>query len=350
MDITPQLLKDIRLTKSRRGGYDEDEVDELIERVGAAIVQLQGRLRDAMERADNAEAHALAGNSRSESEDTLRRTLVLAQRTADAAVSEANAEAARTTTEANDHAARTVSEANERASRLLSDAEAQASVLRTETESELRRMAEESRAPLLGEIRELERARSFLRDDVELLERHLNAQRERLRSHVSELSRIVEEPSTLRLEPVPATSGVDVAALLAPREQPRPDVTVAPVAPPVAFAAPLMSYEDEGAHAISYEPIDEPRANTGPPASLGQPTWSDDADDADDESFAGFDTGVAPSAGGALDHDDQRGGDQFLDQLRRAVDDEVGIDDGAMSDFFDAEVDDNPRSRFGRRR
>ena len=347
MDITPQLLKDIRLTTSRRGGYDQDEVDELIERVGAAIVQLQGRLRDAMERADNAEAHALAGNTRSESEDTLRRTLVLAQRTADAAVSEANAEAARTTTEANDHAARTISEANERASRLLSDAEAQANVLRTETDSELRRMAEDSRAPLLSEIRELERSRSFLRDDVELLERHLQAQRDRLRSHVSELSRIIEEPSTLRLEPVPATSGVDVSAVLAPREQPRPDIVVAPLAPPASFATAVEATEDEGTPTISYEPLVEPRAYAAPPTSLGQPTWSDDdADDADDEPFADG----APAAAGALEHQDPRGGDQFLDQLRRAVDDEVGIDDGAMSDFFDAEVDDNPRSRFGRRR
>ena len=39
----------------------------------------------------------------------------------------------------------------------------------------------------------------------------------------------------------------------------------------------------------------------------------------------------------------------FLDQLRRAVDDE-GADEGAMSDFFGSDLDESPRSRFGRRR
>ena len=356
MDITPQLLKDIRLSQSFHG-YNRDEVDELIERVGAAIVQLQGRLRDALDRAETAEARALTMGTRSESEETLRRTLVLAQRTADAAIAEANTEAARTVSDANEHAARTVGEANERASRLLSDTEGQAAALRAETEAEVRRIAEDSRAPLMDDIRELERVRSFLRDDIELLERHLGSQRDRLRAQVGELTRIVEEPSMLRLDPVPATSGVDTVAALTPRDL---LATVAPPNTPLspAFVSsvlppPIVGAIDEDADDdISYEPFDGLASLpvSVAPTRPSAPTWADD-DDFDD-----FDEGYAagpPTR--ALDSDDagfdtERGGAPFLDQLRRAVDDEVGLGEGTMSDFFSADVDENPRSRFGRRR
>ncbi len=359
MDITPQLLKDIRLSQSFHG-YNRDEVDELIERVGAAIVQLQGRLRDALDRAETAEARALTMGTRSESEETLRRTLVLAQRTADAAIAEANIEAARTVSDANEHAARTVGEANERASRLLSDTEGQAAALRTETEAEVRRIAEDSRAPLMDDIRELERVRSFLRDDIELLERHLGAQRDRLRAQVGELTRIVEEPSMLRLDPVPATSGVDTVAVLTPRDL---LATIAPPKAPLspAFVSPAMpppivgaiddadDADDYADDDVSYEPFDGRAAVpvSAAPTQLSGPTWADD-DDFDE----GYDAGPPTRALGADDaaFDAARGGAPFLDQLRRAVDDEVGLGEGTMSDFFSDDVDENPRSRFGRRR
>lgn len=383
MDITPQLLKDIKLSSAFHG-YNRDEVDELIERVGVAIVQLQTRLREALERAEDAEGRAMHAASvaapapRSESEETLRRTLVLAQRTADAAIAEANAEAARTVADANEHAARTVAEANERASRLLSDAEAQAATLRTETEAEVRRIAEESRAPLMDDIRELERTRGFLRDDVELLERHLGTERERLRGQVAALARLIEGDTSLRIDPLPATSGIDApavasataapsvaapaatapaapapAAPAAPAPAaPMPEVASATIAPPSATvtpafapaapatidlpteatpmleelaAAPLSSATDD---ALRYTPIGAPA-----PAASTEPHWADDDFEDDD-----FDDEPVPSSS-----------TPFLDQLRRAVDDE-GADEGAMSDFFGSDLDESPRSRFGRRR
>lgn len=360
MDITPQLLKDIKLSDSFRG-YNKDEVDELIERVGAAIVQLQTRLRDALERADAAEARAASAGAvggaapRSESEETLRRTLVLAQRTADAAIAEANAEAARTVAEANEHAARTVAEANERASRLLSDAEAQAAALRSETEAEVRRIAEESRGPLMEELRDLERTRGFLRDDVELLERHLGTQRERLRGQVAELARLVDGDAHLRLDPLPATSGIEPAEPAAARDPhtasiapPTASVTsaFAPAAPAPAAAPPVdlptqatpmleelaaapLAAPDAG-DSLRFTPLEQP----APAAS--ELHWADDDIDLDDDDFS--DEAVPTSS------------TPFLDQLRRAVDDDAGVDEGAMSDFFGSDLDDNPRSRFGRKR
>ena len=62
MDVTPQLLKDVDFREKKFGGYDPDEVDDFLERVGVAIGQLQMRLREMSQRAEAAEArdHALA--------------------------------------------------------------------------------------------------------------------------------------------------------------------------------------------------------------------------------------------------------------------------------------------------
>lgn len=372
MNITPQLLKDIRLSDSFRG-YNKDEVDELLERVGVAIGQLQGRLREAIDRADGAEARAATVGGRSESEDTLRRTLVLAQRTADAAIAEANAEAAQTLEEANAHAARTTSAANERASELVRAAEAQAAILRTETEAEVRRIAEESRAPLMEDIREAERVRNFLRDDIGLLERHLVAQRERLRVDVGELTRIIEEPSTLRLEPLPETSGIEASSLLAARDplavRVTPSVTLSESLPLAFVPAASDSaddtdvtddeYPDDVAYASAEGLASRPTTDASslpatPDLTPSDPAW---AHDNDEPSLAArADAGPSEHGGpvtrsvASIEDVPDRAGDQFLDQLRRAVDDEVGIDDGAMTDFFSDEVDEGRRSRFGRRR
>jgi DivIVA domain-containing protein len=73
MDITPQLLKEVKFSESWRG-YDRDEVDEFLERVGAGVAQVQGRLRESIDRAEAAEARAVALGGRSEAQ--LNRLLV----------------------------------------------------------------------------------------------------------------------------------------------------------------------------------------------------------------------------------------------------------------------------------
>ena len=72
-------------------GYNPEDVHALMERSAAAIDQLTARLAEATAWAAKAEA-ALASNS--EADESVRRTLVLAQRTAEMAVREANDEAA----------------------------------------------------------------------------------------------------------------------------------------------------------------------------------------------------------------------------------------------------------------
>jgi len=55
MDGNPQLLTDVKFSTHRKG-YDPDEVDNFLERVSAAVAQLQDKLRQATERAEAADA------------------------------------------------------------------------------------------------------------------------------------------------------------------------------------------------------------------------------------------------------------------------------------------------------
>jgi hypothetical protein len=324
--------------------------------------------------------------SRSEAEETLKRTLVLAQRTADAAVAEAN-----------ETAAQTVAESEARASRTIADAEAHAAVLRAEAEAEVRRVIESTRAPLVEEIKELERTRNFLRDDIELLENHLTAQRERLRAQLAEIQGLLDEPTMLHSEPTPETSGIDPAPALPPSDAsfgaPSAPFTPPVVERPVTGEVPLASGSAPStwggaaaapAPAPAAEPprwsqADAPQAAAAPvtiestfesgrvaPAPFeSTPFESTPFDPAPYEPAAdagitfeprpyesrAFDDAVGPPTQPvtALDDFDVSVGDSFLDQLRRVVDDDAD-EDGAMTAFFDQDDEERPRSRFGRRR
>ena len=111
------------------------EADQAVQQ---RISQLEAQLREAYARVETAEAKARhaehAAGEAIESEQLLKRTLVMAQRTADAAIAEARSEAARIRTEAaesseqvrkdaDDYAQRTTSEAEEYAARVTREAD-----------------------------------------------------------------------------------------------------------------------------------------------------------------------------------------------------------------------------------
>ena len=54
---TPHLLTDVRFSVARKG-YDPDEVDNFLERVSAAVAQLQEKLRQATANAEAADGRA----------------------------------------------------------------------------------------------------------------------------------------------------------------------------------------------------------------------------------------------------------------------------------------------------
>src|SRR4051794_7890065 len=225
MDVTPQVINEVEFHQKMRG-YDPDEVDDFLERVAVAVGQLHDRVREAMERSAVAERRAAELESRvrdvsggkaaparpaatapapaaappsatdEEQAETMRRTLILAQRTADAAVKEAEDAAARTLQSAQTEAARVLGEAQERARAVIAEAE-----------SEARKTADGTRQRLVSEIIALEEARDGLRADHGILERHLEEQRLRLRSSIGDLQRLLDDPGRLRVAPAPALRG-----------------------------------------------------------------------------------------------------------------------------------------------
>src|SRR3954451_15654593 len=100
MDLSPKTLREVEFREKLRGYHPED-VDQFLERVAAGIEALQDKLRQTTERAVHAEELA---NASGESDEALRRTLVLAQKTADAAIEEARAQAGEIVSTAEQHA------------------------------------------------------------------------------------------------------------------------------------------------------------------------------------------------------------------------------------------------------
>ncbi len=144
MDVTPQLLREVEF-RERLRGYHPDDVDDFLERVAIAVEGLLARLAAAEGGAPAApEVAEPAAPEGAAADDELRRTLVLAQRTADAVVAEAREEAAR----------------------ILADAESTAARLRTEHAELQARVAQLH--DWLDEAREA--ARSSLREVLERLE------------------------------------------------------------------------------------------------------------------------------------------------------------------------------------
>jgi DivIVA domain-containing protein len=115
MEISGQVLRDVEFV-TRLRGYDTDEVDEFLERVAVAIDDLKAQLGAVREKPEHAEGPDL-------DDESLRRTLVLAQRTADLAVREAREEAATLLEDARQEAAALAASTREEAGRLRSDAE-----------------------------------------------------------------------------------------------------------------------------------------------------------------------------------------------------------------------------------
>ncbi|HEY3144632.1 MAG TPA: DivIVA domain-containing protein [Acidimicrobiales bacterium] len=212
MELTPQALHDVEFREARRGGYNTRDVDDFLERVAVGIAQLQDRLREAYHRAEAAESR-LGDMQRqlddvqrrgpegpSDADETLRRTLVLAQRTADA----------------------TIKEAKDEASRMLSEAHEEASRTRASAESDALRDAR-------VEMDQLSSSRDALLADIEAIEQHLDDQRTRLRGGISELQQLLES-SALKPTPVPDPAEVSLPSRVV--EEP---VVEAPSSGPTSF-------------------------------------------------------------------------------------------------------------------
>jgi cell division initiation protein len=175
-ELSPVYLREGVEFSVKLRGYDLEQVDDFLDRMADGIESLQQQLRRTTERAVRAEQLA-ADNA--ETEQALRRTLVVAQRTADEVIAEANADAGRRREEA----------------------EATARSIIVAAEAEAARLASEAQRTLRDDIAALERARDALQADVDALDRHVAEERERLR-------RLAD--GDLVVAPAPAPTDLDV--------------------------------------------------------------------------------------------------------------------------------------------
>jgi cell division initiation protein len=195
MDNSPapaSILDTLRTVEFRLGlkGYNVDEVDEYLDKAAQEseglqdhVRQLNERLRQASERIAQLEREKRAAPVAAEGEDapsasdsalsdeTLQRTLLLAQKFVDQTKRESEAEAAVV-----------VAQAEEQARAAIAAAEATAAQLQAETHQKLRE-----------EVTRLESTRTELAADVESMARHLDSERNRLRAALSEILKWVDD-------------------------------------------------------------------------------------------------------------------------------------------------------------
>ena len=204
MDISPQRVRTAEFRTVKRG-LDPDEVRDFLNEVAAELERAQNqstameaRARAAVARLQEiSESGAAAPIATSEpaaaaapaetpaasvdESETISRTLLLAQRTADTAVAEAKAEAERIEREASAEAAKTIDSTREMSARLLEEAR-----------EEARRSGEAERLNVKTEVDSLRARRDFLESDVDHLERHLAEERSRLREAATTLMDLTE--------------------------------------------------------------------------------------------------------------------------------------------------------------
>jgi DivIVA domain-containing protein len=356
MDLTAQVLHDVEFREAKRGGYSTQDVDEFLERLAVAVERQDAQLREARARVAAAENRLAEAERRTEeaelrsvggggdADETLKRTLVLAQRTADAAIREAE-----------ERAARLVASAEDESARMLADAHDATARVHAEAEEEARRAHHEARSRVLAELQELEGSRELLRADVELLERHIEVQRERLRLAIHSLHAIVEDPSALGEVALPELSEVVVPQLEPePEPQPEPQPQRQPArgragrrlrAQPVDEDA----WDDGDEDPAWAEPEPEPDAYEpvqaeAPPARTGPRSARDEAR-MDQRPLLAEARHVAPP-------EDSEGGDDdaYLAELRKAMTDDRPLGPREDHEGGHEEAPATGRSRFGRRR
>jgi cell division initiation protein len=180
MDGTPDALREVQFRQALRG-YHPDDVDTFVERASQVVSELQGELAEVRAALAAAEQHR---EEATEAEESLRRTLVLAQRTADLAIKEAT----------------------EQGARLVDEALAERGALLARAEEEHRQMAVDAERDLREQLSLLAELRDRLQSDVDSLDGFVVEERERLRALLrDQLGRL-----DAALEPAPRPRLFDV--------------------------------------------------------------------------------------------------------------------------------------------
>lgn len=231
-------IPDIRFEEEAKG-YSKDQVDRVLANLAPLadeIERLQARLSEAENRAASAEARLVEARSPSASaaapdmppapqpdfDETLRNTLVSAQRQADMTVREAREEAERLRTEAEFQSNALLADARDQSAEMTTEAVAYRERLMAEAAAERARMLEEAteearnrveqvenelveaheqeRASLIDQITDLTEKHRLLQDDVDRFEQHLTGRRSEVQSALDEIISVLDDPGRLRPE------------------------------------------------------------------------------------------------------------------------------------------------------
>jgi DivIVA domain-containing protein len=253
MDFSPQTVRSAGF-KTVKKGYDPAEVDDFKEKVAGAIetaqnqaTAMEARARAAVAKLQEVSQQVTSGATGAgpaasdEDAETISRTLLLAQRTADNTMARANSDAESITVKARVDATTVIDNARSMADKLLDEARLEA-----------RRSAEGERIKAENEVQALLARRDFLLADVDHLEHHLGAQRERLRDAAVSLQDLIER--------VPGGLGEMRRPLLSASNE-----TVLPASSPGAEAAPVAEQAEVDAdEAGNTSPYDERDDDAGP--------------------------------------------------------------------------------------
>lgn len=241
MELSPAQITEASFRTIRKG-YDPDEVDAFLAEVAKALesarqqaTAMEARARAAVARLQEVTAAAAAEPAPAEpapvvapapepaetpslqipvaEAETISRTLLLAQKTADTTVAEARSEAERILSQANTEAEATIDSTREMSAQLIEEAR-----------SEARSASEAERVAASNEVEALVARREFLVGDVDQLERFLIDQRDRLRGAARQIEALCERvPEGLGSVRPPALSASDDHELGDPTEElPRP--------------------------------------------------------------------------------------------------------------------------------
>jgi DivIVA domain-containing protein len=217
-------LRTVEFRQTLRG-YHIDDVDEYLERVAIEAEALQEQMRQSADRnrqaaeriahleqaaqqlqqqLDVAQAQPVAtAPAPAVADDALQRTLLLAQKFVDQTEAEAEAQARST----------------------VADAEARAKALLAEAENRARAVTEETERHLREDIARLESMRTQLAGDVETIARHLETERNRLRSALGDMLTWVDEhvqPAASLLAQPPSAPDSSVPSSAPDKAAPRP--------------------------------------------------------------------------------------------------------------------------------
>jgi DivIVA domain-containing protein len=190
MEMSPKAIAAVTFPVVRKG-YDPEQVRSFLSQLSRGVEELQNRALQAEAKARLSATPAPSEDS--PSVDSITKTLLLAQRTADTTLAEAREEAEGIRKEAAD-----------RAESILAEAKAQGNQIITAAEQEALRTGEITRARVAAEVDVLEARRTALSDDVDTLSGHITSQRERVAAAVAALQEALDKPDGLQDVPTPA--------------------------------------------------------------------------------------------------------------------------------------------------